>query len=330
MKPALSILDQSPVLAGHTPAEAIPDTLELAKLADRLGYTRYWLSEHHNSEALAGSAPEILVSAIAATTRRIRVGPAGIMLPHYSALKVAEQFRVLSAIAPGRIDLGLGRAPGADGRLAHALRKDLMRAAESFPSDVVELRALFTGEPELQLRATPGYGAQVELWMLGSSLFGAQLAAMLGLPYAFASHFAPGDLDQAVQLYRERFQPTEFGEKPRFMLAVNVIAAETDDQARRLRSSQQISFARLRLGTPGLLPPPVDDIHDAVPMRILPTVQSALSISAVGSPATVAAQLDQLIAKYRPDELILVGNIFDQAARHKSFGIAAEILRGRT
>ncbi|MEF9605653.1 MsnO8 family LLM class oxidoreductase, partial [Paracoccus sp. PXZ] len=176
--------------------------------------------------------------------------------------------------------------------------------------------------------AHPGEGTNVPVWILGSSLYGASLAAALGLPYAFASHFAPGDLDQAAQLYRNRFEPTEFGEKPRFMLAVNVIAAETDAEAQRLRSSQQISFARLRLGMPGLLPPPVDDVLEAIPVRILPTVNAALAISAVGNPETVATELDRLIARYQPDELILVGNIHDQAARHRSFAIAAEILRG--
>ena len=191
------------------------------------------------------------------------------------------------------------------------------------------LRYLGPGQPGSPVAAHPGQGTQVPVWILGSSLYGASLAAALGLPYAFASHFAPGDLDQALQVYRSRFEPTEFGDRPRFMLAVNVIAADTDAEAQRLRTSQQISFARLRLGTPGLLPPPVDDVLAEVPERILPSVNAALAVSAIGAPETVAAELDRLIARYQPDELILVGNIYDQAARHRSVAVAAEILRGR-
>jgi luciferase family oxidoreductase group 1 len=272
----------------------------------------------------------VLIDHVAGNTKTIRVGAGGVMLPNHAPLAIAEQFGTLATIHGDRIDLGLGRAPGGDGAVMHALRRSMQRN-EDFPNDVVELlRYLGPEQPGVPVAAHPGQGTQVPVWILGSSLYGASLAAALGLPYAFASHFAPSDLDAALRLYRERFQPTEFGEKPRFMLAVNVIAADTDAEAQRLRSSQQISFARLRLGTPGLLPPPVDDVLDAIPVRILPTVNAALAVSAIGSAETVAAELDALIARYQPDELILVGNIYDQTARQRSFAMAAEILRART
>ena len=279
---------------------------------------------------IASAATSVLIGHVAEHTRTIRVGAGGVMLPNHAPLAIAEQFGTLATIHGDRIDLGLGRAPGGDGAVMHALRRGMGRN-DDFPNDVVELmRYLGPPRPGTTVAAHPGEGTNVPVWILGSSLYGASLAAVLGLPYAFASHFAPGDLDQAVGLYRERFEATEFGTRPRLMLAVNVIAADTDAQAQRLRTSQMISFARLRTGMPGLLPPPVDDIHDAVPAAVLPMVQHALSVSAVGSPETVATQLDALIAKYAPDELILVGNIYDQAARHRSFAIAAEILRGRS
>ena len=324
-----SILDLAVVAEGSDARQAIANSVALAQAAEGWGYHRFWLAEHHNMPGIASAATSVLIDHVAGNTRKIRVGAGGIMLPNHAPLAIAEQFGTLATIHGDRIDLGLGRAPGGDGAVMHALRRSMQRN-EDFPNDVVELlRYLGPGQPGSPVAAHPGQGTQVPVWILGSSLYGASLAAALGLPYAFASHFAPGDLDQAAQLYRERFQPTEFGEKPRFMLAVNVIAAETDDQARRLRSSQQISFARLRLGTPGLLPPPVDDVLDAIPVRILPTVNAALAISAVGSAETVAAELDALIARYRPDEMIRVSNIFDQEARQRSFAMAAEILRGR-
>ncbi len=324
-----SILDLAVVAEGSDARQAIANSVALAQAAEGWGYHRFWLAEHHNMPGIASAATSVLIDHVAGNTRKIRVGAGGIMLPNHAPLAIAEQFGTLATIHGDRIDLGLGRAPGGDGAVMHALRRSMQRN-EDFPNDVVELlRYLGPGQPGSPVAAHPGQGTQVPVWILGSSLYGASLAAALGLPYAFASHFAPGDLDQAAQLYRERFQPTEFGEKPRFMLAVNVIAAETDDQARRLRSSQQISFARLRLGTPGLLPPPVDDVLDAIPVRILPTVNAALAISAVGSAETVAAELDALIARYRRDEMFVVGNIFEQEARQRSFAMAAEILRGR-
>ncbi len=325
-----SILDLAVVAEGSDARQAIANSVALAQAAEGWGYSRFWLAEHHNMPGIASAATAVLIGHVADHTRAIRVGAGGVMLPNHAPLAIAEQFGTLATIHGPRIDLGLGRAPGGDGAVMHALRRSMQRN-EDFPNDVVELlRYLGPPRPGAPVAAHPGEGTNVPVWILGSSLYGASLAAALGLPYAFASHFAPGDLEEALRLYRERFQPTEFGEKPRFMLAVNVIAAETDAEAQRLRSSQQISFARLRLGMPGLLPPPVDDVLDAIPVRILPTVNAALAISAVGSPQTVAAELDRLIACHQPDELILVGNIYDQAARHRSFAIAAEILRGRT
>ncbi|WP_287885376.1 MULTISPECIES: LLM class flavin-dependent oxidoreductase [Paracoccus] len=325
-----SVLDLAVVAEGSDARQAIANSVALAQAAEGWGYSRFWLAEHHNMPGIASAATAVLIGYVADHTRAIRVGAGGVMLPNHAPLAIAEQFGTLATIHGPRIDLGLGRAPGGDGAVMHALRRSMQRN-EDFPNDVVELlRYLGPPRPGAPVAAHPGEGTNVPVWILGSSLYGASLAAALGLPYAFASHFAPGDLEEARRLYRERFQPTEFGEKPRFMLAVNVIAAETDAEAQRLRSSQQISFARLRLGMPGLLPPPVNDVLDAIPVRILPTVNAALAISAVGSPQTVAAELDRLIARHQPDELILVGNIYDQAARHRSFAIAAEILRGRT
>lgn len=323
-----SILDLAVVAEGSDARQAIANSVALAKAAEGWGYHRFWLAEHHNMPGIASAATSVLIEHIASQTSTIRVGAGGVMLPNHAPLAIAEQFGTLATIHGDRIDLGLGRAPGGDGAVMQALRRGMRN--DDFPNDVVELLRFFgPHQPGTPVAAHPGQDTNVPVWILGSSLYGASLAAALGLPYAFASHFAPDALDQAVQTYRERFQPTEFGERPRFMLAVNVIAAETDEQAQRLRTSQQISFARLRLGSPGLLPPPVDDILQAVPVRILPTVEHALSVSAVGAPDTVASQLDQLIARYKPDELILVGNIYDQQARHRSFELASRILKAR-
>lgn len=324
-----SILDLAVVAEGSDARQAIANSVSLARAAEDWGYHRFWLAEHHNMPGIASAATSVLIDHVAGQTSRIRVGAGGVMLPNHAPLAIAEQFGTLATIHGDRIDLGLGRAPGGDGAVMHALRRGMSRN-EDFPNDVVELLRYFgLAVPGAQVAAHPGQDTNVPVWILGSSLYGASLAAALGLPYAFASHFAPGDLDEAVALYRARFEQTPFGDTPRFMLAVNVIVADTDAEAQKLRTSQMISFARLRLGTPGLLPPPVDDIRDAVPETVMPMVERALSVSAVGAPDTVAAQLDALIARYRPDELILVGNIYDQAARHRSFALAADILRAR-
>ncbi|WP_313136266.1 LLM class flavin-dependent oxidoreductase [Paracoccus jeotgali] len=325
-----SILDLAPVPEGSTTAEAIASSVALAQMADGLGYHRYWLAEHHNMPGIASAATSVLIGHIAGNTRRIRVGAGGIMLPNHSPLSIAEQFGTLATIYGDRIDLGLGRAPGGDGAVFRALRKS-PEMAENFPQDVVELISyLGDAAPDQAVQAHPGQGTHVPVWMLGSSLFGAQLAAYLGLPYAFASHFAPAALDDAARVYRERFQPAghaEAEEGPRFMLAINVIAAETDEQARYLQSSQQLAFARLRSGRPGRLPAPTEDLAEITP-ALQRGVEQALKISAVGSPATVRAQLSALVAQYRPDEIILTGQIHDPQARQESFRLAAEVMEG--
>lgn len=323
-----SILDLAPVPEGTTTAEAIASSVALAQMADGLNYHRYWLAEHHNMVGIASAATSVMIGHIAAHTSRIRVGAGGVMLPNHSPLSIAEQFGTLATIHGDRIDLGLGRAPGGDGAVFRALRKS-PEMSENFPHDVLELISyLDDAAPDATVIAHPGQGTHVPVWMLGSSLFGAQLAAMLGLPYAFASHFAPGALDEALPIYRERFQPQnrpDAQQGPHFMLAVNVIAADTDADAQYLQSSQQLAFARLRSGKPGKLPKPTHDLTEITP-PLQRMVGEALRISAVGSPATVRTQLAALIERYQPDELILTGQIHDAEARRKSFRLAAEVL----
>ena len=322
----ISILDLAPVPEGSDTRTAIASSVRLAQAAEGWGYHRYWLAEHHNMPGIASAATAVLIGHIADHTRTIRVGAGGIMLPNHAPLAVAEAFGTLATIHGPRIDLGLGRAPGGDGAVMHALRRGQSRN-EDFPNDVVELLSyLGPARPEAAVAAHPGQGTNVPVWILGSSLYGASLAAALGLPYAFASHFAPDALDQAVELYRERFQPGPWGDTPRFMLAANLIAADSDEAARKLRTSSQISFYRLRTGSPGLLPPPVDDLDSVVPAQYQSGVEWTLRISAVGGPDTVKAQLDALIERYRPDELILTGNIWDPDARMRSFAIGAEVM----
>ena len=322
----ISILDLAPVPEGSDTRTAIASSVRLAQAAEGWGYHRYWLAEHHNMPGIASAATAVLIGHIADHTRTIRVGAGGIMLPNHAPLAVAEAFGTLATIHGPRIDLGLGRAPGGDGAVMHALRRGQSRN-EDFPNDVVELLSyLGPARPEAAVAAHPGQGTNVPVWILGSSLYGASLAAALGLPYAFASHFAPDALDQAVELYRERFQPGPWGDTPRFMLAANLIAADSDEAARKLRTSSQISFYRLRTGSPGLLPPPVDDLDSVVPAQYQSGVEWTLRISAVGGPQTVKAQLDTLVERYRPDELILTGNIWDPDARMRSFAIGAEVM----
>ena len=322
----ISILDLAPVPEGSDTRTAIASSVRLAQAAEGWGYHRYWLAEHHNMPGIASAATAVLIGHIADHTRTIRVGAGGIMLPNHAPLAVAEAFGTLATIHGPRIDLGLGRAPGGDGAVMHALRRGQSRN-EDFPNDVVELLSyLGPARPEAAVAAHPGQGTNVPVWILGSSLYGASLAAALGLPYAFASHFAPDALDQAVELYRERFQPGPWGDAPRFMLAANLIAADSDEAARKLRTSSQISFYRLRTGSPGLLPPPVDDLDSVVPAQYQSGVEWTLRISAVGGPQTVKAQLDTLVERYRPDELILTGNIWDPDARMRSFAIGAEVM----
>ena len=325
-QPRLSVLDLVPVRAGGNPAAALADAAALAQTAEAAGYHRFWVAEHHGMAGVAGGATSVVLAHIGAATSTIRIGAGGIMLPNHNPFVIAEQFGTLDALYPGRIDLGLGRAPGADMRIAQALRKDLGRASEYFPQDVVELRALFTGEPQLALRATPGLGAAVEMWILGSSLFGAQLAAALGLPYAFASHFAPDALDQALELYRRQFRPSAALERPHVMAAMNVIAADSDEEAVLLASSIDQSFVALRSGTPGQLQPPVPGYRQSLPPSQLAMLEHMRQVSAVGSPATVASSIAKFVERTRADEIIVSGATFDPAARQRSLELTMEAL----
>jgi luciferase family oxidoreductase group 1 len=322
----LSVVDQSPVPSGSTAADALHNSIDLARLADRLGYARYWVAEHHATGAFASSAPEILIERVAAETSAIRVGSGGVMLPHYSPFKVAEVFRTLEALHPGRIDLGLGRAPGTDQATARALRRGGANAAETFPQDVQELQAYFhPAVPGQVVQAVPGAGLDVPIWILGSSLFGAQLAAALGLPYAFASHFAPDHLDRALAMYRREFQPSATLAKPYAMAAIGVIAAETDAAARRLATSLNQSFVLLLRGTPGPLPPPVDSMDGRWTPPEQAGVEHAFRESIVGSPDTVQRGLDAFLRRTGVDELMVTAAIHDHAARLKSFELIAQI-----
>ena len=320
-----SVLDLSPVPAGKTPADALANSVDLAQNAETWGYNRYWLAEHHNMTGIASAATSLVISHVAANTKTIRVGAGGIMLPNHSPLVIAEQFGTLATLYPDRIDLGLGRAPGTDGGTARALRRN-MSPEDTFPADVQELLAYFSDEAEtFRVRAIPGAGTHVPIWILGSSLYGAQLAAYLGLPYAFASHFAPDMLGDALDIYRRSFRPSAYLDKPYAMMAAGVFAADTDEEAQYLRSSQVLAFARLRSGMPGKLPRPTDDLSE-VPPQMMVQVQRALSCSATGSKDKVRDDLARLIAQYEPDELMVTGMIHDADARQKSFKIAAEVL----
>ncbi|MFM5918079.1 MAG: LLM class flavin-dependent oxidoreductase [Novosphingobium sp.] len=325
-KPALSVLDLVPVREGGNPAQALADAAALAQAAEAAGYKRFWVAEHHGMAGVAGGATSVVLAHVGAATSTIRIGAGGIMLPNHSPFVIAEQFGTLDALYPGRIDLGLGRAPGADMRIGQALRKDLGRASEYFPQDVVELRALFTGEPEIGIRATPGFGARPELWILGSSLFGAQLAAALGLPYAFASHFAPDHLDQALEVYRRQFRPSADLDKPHVMAAMNVIAADSDQEAELLASSIDQSFVNLRSGMPRQLQPPVPNYRQSLPPGQLAMLEHMRSVSAVGSRATVAASIAQFVERTRADEIIVSGATFDPAMRRRSLTMTVEAL----
>ncbi|MFC7702906.1 LLM class flavin-dependent oxidoreductase [Plastorhodobacter daqingensis] len=321
-----SLLDLAPVPEGSSVAAALANVTDLARHAEALGYHRFWLAEHHNMTGIASAATAVMIGQVAGATRSIRVGAGGIMLPNHSPLMVAEQFGTLATLFPDRIDLGLGRAPGTDGATAQALRRN--RSVEDhFPNDVVELMSyLGDPDPKAPIRAVPGAGTHVPIWILGSSLFGAQLAAYLGLPYAFASHFAPAALHEAVSVYRQGFRPSAHLSKPRFMLAVNVFAGESDAEGAYLRSSMIQAFANLRTGQPGPLPRPVEDLSAVLPRHILPAVEQALAITAAGSAATVHRQLSGFIDTFAPDEVILTGQIHDHAARKRSFEIAAEVM----
>jgi len=323
----LSVLDLVPVRVGDTPADAFRYTLDLARHADDWGFTRYWMAEHHNMTGIASAATSVVIGYVANGTKRIRVGAGGIMLPNHSPLVIAEQFGTLESLFPGRIDLGLGRAPGTDQVTMRAMRRD-PRSAERFPEDVAELQAFFGPVTAGQaVRAVPGAGLNVPLWILGSSLYGAQVAAHFGLPYAFASHFAPDALMQALEVYRQYFRPSAQLQKPHAMVGVNVIAADTDDEARRLFTSLQQRFTNMLRNQRGQMSPPIDDIEQYWTPAEKRQVMQMLSCSFAGSRDTVKRALDAFIEKTGADELMVSGAIFDHAARLRSYELLCEIGR---
>ncbi|CAN5797286.1 LLM class flavin-dependent oxidoreductase [soil metagenome] len=321
----LSVLDLSPIVAGSDAADALWRTRDLAQHVERLGYHRFWLAEHHNMPGIASAATSVVIGHVAAGTTRIRVGAGGIMLPNHAPLVIAEQFGTLASLFPDRIDLGLGRAPGSDQRTMMALRRDF-RSAETFPDDVVELLSYFRdAQPGQPVRAVPGAGLHVPVWLLGSSTFSAQLAAALGLPFAFASHFAPDQLLPALELYRAGFQPSEFLAAPYAMAGVSVVAADTDAAAQRLFTSLQQQFIALRRGRPILLQPPVDDMNDIWAPQEQSDVSHTLRKAIVGGPEGVLDGLERFIEDTRVDEVIVTANIHDHAARIRSYAILAEV-----
>lgn len=323
-----SVLDLSPVPRGASVADALHNSADLARHAEGLGYQRYWLAEHHSMPGIASAATSVVIGHVAAATARIRVGAGGIMLPNHAPLQVAEQFGTLEALFPGRIDLGLGRAPGTDGATAAALRRTLAGSGDSFPQDVLELLHYFgPADATARVRAVPGEGMEIPVWILGSSLFGAELAAELGLPYAFASHFAPDYVVEALDLYRSRFKPSDRLRKPYAMVGLNVYAADEDETARLLFTSIQQQFLALRRGNPGLLPPPDKDIEAGMSPQEAAGVRRALAFSAIGGPETVAERLSSLLTLTRPDEVMVAAQIHDHAARKHSYTILAEVLR---
>jgi luciferase family oxidoreductase group 1 len=323
--PPFSILDLAPVPLGSTPGQALRNSLDLARHAERWGYNRYWLAEHHNMVGIASAATAVAIGFVAGGTQTIRVGSGGVMLPNHSPLVIAEQFGTLESLYPGRIDLGLGRAPGTDQQTLRALRR-APETADDFPRDVIELQALLGDlQPGQAVQAVPGTGLKVPLWILGSSLFGAQLAAMLGLPYAFASHFAPDALMQALDIYRARFEPSAQLQRPYAMVGVNVIAAGTDAEARRLFTSAQQSFTNLLRGTRGQLRPPIDDIETYWTPIEKARASQMLKYAFVGSQETVRKGLEAFIANTGADEVMVATAIFDHEARLRSYEILAEV-----
>jgi luciferase family oxidoreductase group 1 len=321
-----SVLDLAPITQGHTAADAFRNTLDLARHAERWGYHRYWLAEHHNMPGIASAATAVVIGHVAGGTSTIRVGAGGIMLPNHAPLVIAEQFGTLESLYPGRIDLGLGRAPGTDQLTARALRRNLGSSGDNFPQDVLELQAYF--KPAVagpRVNAVPGAGLKIPLWLLGSSDFSARLAAELGLPFAFASHFAPDYLFHALELYRSNFKPSAQLERPYAMIGVNVFAAETDAEAWRLFSSLQQQFLSLVRGTPVQLPPPIDNMQERLSAMEQAHLESRIRISAIGSPDTVRSKLRTIIEETGADEIIATAQIYDHAARLRSFEILSEV-----
>jgi luciferase family oxidoreductase group 1 len=321
---SLSVLDLAPIVEGGTAADAFRNALDLAQHAELWGYTRYWLAEHHNMPGIASAATAVLIGHVGAGTRTIRIGAGGIMLPNHAPLQVAEQFGTLASLVPGRVDLGLGRAPGTDHAAAYALRRTLQTDPNEFPRDVMEVLEFFRDtQPGQQVRAVPGAGLRVPVWILGSSLFGAQVAAALGLPFAFASHFAPQMMHEAIAIYRERFKVSEYSQQPYVMLGVNVVAAGTDAEARFLASSGRQSFASLRAGNPIPLPPPSKEWERDPGDRS--DLSNQTRVSFVGAPDTIRGQMQEFADSTKADELIVVAHIYDHAARLRSYQLTKEM-----
>jgi luciferase family oxidoreductase group 1 len=319
-----SLLDLVPVVEGGNVATALANAADLAVHAERLGYTRYWVAEHHGMRGIASAATSVVIGHIAAATKTIRVGSGGIMLPNHSPLVIAEQFGTLDALYPGRIDLGLGRAPGSDQRVAAAIRRTLDSDPSAFPRDVMELQSYFADDGQTGIVATPGAGANVPLYILGSSLYGAQVAAALGLPFAFASHFAPQMLDEALHIYRSHFKPSAQWGAPHAMAAMNIIAAETDTEAEYLASSLQQSFVALRTGNPRQMPPPVENYLASLPPHLTAALDDVLSCSAIGSAETVMDGIAKFIDRTNADEIIVACSLFDHDKRKRSLEIIAD------
>jgi len=325
----LSVLDLSPITEGSDAGQALRNSLDLARRVEALGYRRYWMAEHHNLPGIASAATAVALAHVAAGTNRIRIGAGGIMLPNHAPLLIAEQFGTLAALHPGRVELGLGRAPGSDQVTARAVRRNLYGDVDEFPRDVVELMGYFQpAEPGQEVQAVPGAGLEVPIWILGSSTYGAQLAAYLGLPFAFASHFAPAMMMPAMKIYRERFRPSAQLALPHVMLGVVVVAAEVDNEARFLFSSLQQSSLNNRIGRPGRVPPPVKDFDSRLDSYARAIVDDALGCAIVGGPDTVRRGLDDFIRRTGANELMVTANIFDHAKRMRSFEIVAEVHGG--
>lgn len=324
--PKFSILDLAPIIEGGTAGEALRASAKLARAAERLGYERYWMAEHHSMPGIASAATSVALAYVGSQTSSIRIGAGGIMLPNHAPLVIAEQFGTLESLYPGRVDLGLGRAPGTDQAAAHAMRRSLASDDNQFPTDVVELIRYFKGQNG-RVRAIPGEGLNVPIYILGSSLFGAQLAAALGLPYAFASHFAPQMMMEAIEVYRHRFEPSDQLEKPYVMLGFNCFAADTEEEAELLASSVEQAFVALRTGEPKQLPPPQRGYADTLPMQSRAILKSVLSCSAVGTVETIRRQVDEFAKRTKADELIVTSQIFDVEARIRSYELLAEAVR---
>lgn len=324
---AYSLLDLVPVVEGGTVTTALANAADLAVHAESLGFTRYWVAEHHGMKGIASAATSVVIGFIAAGTSKIRVGAGGIMLPNHSPLVIAEQFGTLDALYPGRIDLGVGRAPGSDQRVAAAIRRTLDSDPNAFPRDVMELQSYFADDGRSDIVATPGAGADVQLYILGSSLYGAQVAGALGLPFAFASHFAPAMLDEALSIYRSHFRASAVLDAPYVMAAFNIIAAQTDAEGEYLASSLLQSFVALRTGNPRQMPPPVKDYLASLPPHFTQALADMLSASAIGGPEKVAAGVAAFLARTQANEIIVACSIYDHAKRRQSLEISADILK---